>query len=603
MKNTLSSLLAILTIALCSQTRAGSATWNLNPTNNLWNTSENWSPATVPNSETDVATFGVSNITDIVVGMSTDFDGAENKVSEIVFKPGASAYTLISTPSDGQAYSDYLEFYGGGIVNNSGKNQHFIVKAAPGPEEAQAGVIYFQNSSSVADNVIITNEGSGSSIGIGVYGGVTNLGFNFTDNPSAGKATYINEGGKVAGTLDGGVTALFSYSTAVAAIFINQPGEVDGAAAGLTFVDTYGNVGRSTFVNNAASMIGAEGGYTEIDRGICEGARFIAKGASSAGPQGGQVYTYGGEGYASFTAKGGQGSGAQGGLIEIQNICNSGQTVVSAEAGRDGGLGGMITLTGKPVTLDQVQFRLQGNATMALSVLVTRSATIGSLSGKGAVSLGGFLLTIGGNSLDTTFSGVIQDNGGINKLGSGTLTLSGANTYSRSTTISAGALVVANKTGSGTGAGPVTVEAGILGGSGIVAGKVKVGTGSGAGAFLAPAAAANKPGTLTIQRSLNFNSDATYTYIFEARRNKVRADQVIANGVTINNATFSLSGTIQGKMRAGTMLTLISNTKATPINGVFNNLADGAIVTVNGNHLKASYTGGDGNDLTLTVVP
>jgi hypothetical protein len=32
-------------------------------------------------------------------------------------------------------------------------------------------------------------------------------------------------------------------------------------------------------------------------------------------------------------------------------------------------------------------------------------------------------------------------------------------------------------------------------------------------------------------------------------------------------------------------------------------LADGGIVTVNGNNLQASYTSSDGNDLTLTVVP
>jgi hypothetical protein len=53
----------------------------------------------------------------------------------------------------------------------------------------------------------------------------------------------------------------------------------------------------------------------------------------------------------------------------------------------------------------------------------------------------------------------------------------------------------------------------------------------------------------------------------------------------------------------GTAFPVISNTSATPIAGVFANLPDGAIVTVNGNNLQASYTGGDGNDLTLTVVP
>ena len=51
------------------------------------------------------------------------------------------------------------------------------------------------------------------------------------------------------------------------------------------------------------------------------------------------------------------------------------------------------------------------------------------------------------------------------------------------------------------------------------------------------------------------------------------------------------------------VLTVIKNTAATPIAGTFRNLPDGGIVTVNGNNLQASYIAGDGNDLTLTVVP
>jgi hypothetical protein len=46
-----------------------------------------------------------------------------------------------------------------------------------------------------------------------------------------------------------------------------------------------------------------------------------------------------------------------------------------------------------------------------------------------------------------------------------------------------------------------------------------------------------------------------------------------------------------------------SNTSADPITGTFSNLPDGAIITINGNNLQANYSGGDGNDLTLTVVP
>jgi autotransporter-associated beta strand protein len=184
------------------------------------------------------------------------------------------------------------------------------------------------------------------------------------------------------------------------------------------------------------------------------------------------------------------------------------------------------------------------------------------------------------------------------------LTLSGANTYTKSTVVSAGTLQVANTTGSASGTGAVMVNTGTLGGGGIIAGLVTIGTGSGTGAFLAPAAGGKKQLALTIQSALTFEPDATYTYTFKAKKNKARTDKVIANGVTINNgAMLNLSGQRQGRLKQGLTLTLISNTSANPISGTFANLPDGGIVTVNGNNLQASYEGGDGNDLTLTVIP
>ena len=109
---------------------------------------------------------------------------------------------------------------------------------------------------------------------------------------------------------------------------------------------------------------------------------------------------------------------------------------------------------------------------------------------------------------------------------------------------------------------------------------------------------------LTIQSALTFNADATYAYTFRAKRNRAKTDKMIASGVMINSgAMIALSGQTQGRLTTGLTLTLISNTSANPISGTFSDLPDGAIVTVNGNHLQASYSGGDGNDLTLTVVP
>ena len=77
----------------------------------------------------------------------------------------------------------------------------------------------------------------------------------------------------------------------------------------------------------------------------------------------------------------------------------------------------------------------------------------------------------------------------------------------------------------------------------------------------------------------------------------------MANGVTINGAQFLLLSRGGFTLTPGTVLTVINNTAATPIAGTFANLPDGSTFTAHGNTFQASYEGGDGNDLTLTVVP
>jgi len=118
---------------------------------------------------------------------------------------------------------------------------------------------------------------------------------------------------------------------------------------------------------------------------------------------------------------------------------------------------------------------------------------------------------------------------------------------------------------------------------------------------LAPAAGTTQHKTLRLQSSLTFESDATYTVTFIAKADRVRTDKIVAKGVTINDATIAIKGTAHGTLTSGTVVTLINNTIANPISVTFSNLPDGAIVTINGNNLQASYEGGDGNDLTLTV--
>jgi hypothetical protein len=118
---------------------------------------------------------------------------------------------------------------------------------------------------------------------------------------------------------------------------------------------------------------------------------------------------------------------------------------------------------------------------------------------------------------------------------------------------------------------------------------------------LAPGKDANTRGTLIIGSRLTFKSDGTYQ--FELNSDTRNADGVIANGVTIRGgAQFSFADAGNGALPFSTVFTAITNTSGTPIAGTFSNLPDGATFTSNGNTYQVNYEGGDGNDLTLTVV-
>ena len=238
------------------------------------------------------------------------------------------------------------------------------------------------------------------------------------------------------------------------------------------------------------------------------------------------------------------------------------------------------------------------------------SATAGSIEGNGLVFLGANNLTVGGNNLNTLFAGVISDLGGVRddtggsltKTGAGSLTLSNANVYTGGTVITGGTLLVTNTTGSGTGSGAVEVDAGILGGTGTIAGPATVGTGSGTGASLSPGSSTGDLGTLTVQDMLAFNADGICQ--IELNSSTMGSDAIVANGVTIEeSAQISLTDLSNSSLPIGTVFTVLSNTSATPITGTFGNLADGAVFTLGINNYQANYEGGDGNDLTLTVVP
>src|SRR5439155_25980278 len=139
-----------------------------------------------------------------------------------------------------------------------------------------------------------------------------------------------------------------------------------------------------------------------------------------------------------------EGTGNRSGEALFYGTSSAGNATLIANGGSNGGNGGLIQFND---TSDGGTARvgLFGNGTLDITNS-TSDVNIGSLEGDGIVSTGTYKLFVGTNNLSTVFSGVIQGSGtGIGtivKEGSGTLTLSGANTYTGYTILNNGFLRV-----------------------------------------------------------------------------------------------------------------------------------------------------------------
>ena len=108
------------------------------------------------------------------------------------------------------------------------------------------------------------------------------------------------------------------------------------------------------------------------------------------------------------------------------------------------------------------RYTIDSGATLALDQAGGRSLTIGSLVGSGTVRVKGNLTLGGDNTTDANFTGRIVNSlgsSGVVKIGTGTQTLSGSNSY-LATTVNAGILQVGNA--NALGGSTVTVNGGSL---------------------------------------------------------------------------------------------------------------------------------------------
>ncbi len=210
----------------------------------------------------------------------------------------------------------------------------------------------------------------------------------------------------------------------------------------------------------------------------------------------------------------------------------------------------------------------------------------GSLEGSGHVDMGGGDLGIGSDNSSSLFSGLIEGSGDLRKSGTGIFELSGNNTYSGDTKISAGTLLV---NGSQPDSDIVVYSSGTLGGNGTVGAITSSGT-------VAPGAS---PGQLGCA-STTLQPGSTFEVELDGYA-PVDHDQLDVSGTaTISNANLSIAwGFVPA---VGDSFTILDNDGTDAVAGTFNGLAEGASVVAGNVTLQISYVGGSGNDVVLSAT-
>ena len=222
---------------------------------------------------------------------------------------------------------------------------------------------------------------------------------------------------------------------------------------------------------------------------------------------------------------------------------------------------------------------------------------------------------VGGAKIDTqTFNVTVPQtlvsgtsagtaDGGLTKLGGGTLILTGANTYTGVTTVDAGTLAANNTSGSATGTGAVNVRSGgTLAGNGTISGAVTVENGG----TLAPGELAVS--RLTLGSNLTLNSGATLAITLGGTTAATGYDQVKLMGALTLGGNLSVS-TVNGfSLAVGQTFVILDDTGTSLTRGVFANVTAGLVYTDAAgdtflvNYAAISDNDAVPNDVTLTVA-
>jgi len=662
--------LALAALVAASPAFAVSAHWLTNAGTGDWNTAGNWDNG-VPNAAADVATFGNSFITGVSLSANT-------QVSGILFLAGANAFTITAAPTF------TLTLSGTGITNNSGITQNFVT-AVNG--SGSRGIISFTNSATAGSNTAFTNNGA---TGVaGTNGGTTQ----FFNTSTAGSGTFTNNGATTLAA-NGGTTQFFNTSTAGSATLIANAGTLGGNGGSILFVnDSTGGTARVEVFGNGNLDISSHNapgvtiGSIEGTGNVFLGARNLAVGSNDLSTIFSGVIQDGGinGGTGGSLTKTGAGkltlSGANTytgattintGTLNIQNATALGTTAGGTTVNDNATLQiqGGITVGAEALTLSGVQGKLES---------VSGANNYGGLLTLGTANGGffpshSFIISDAGSTLNLTNTGTITGTGSalylsgagagsissilgmtssyLIKDGTGTWTLSGANTYnvSGNSTTSFGTSIydgILKLSGAGTlgnasnglymdgagsgdfGAFPTldlngtsqgvgNLDGGEVGSGGTIvnngSGAVTftIGNGNGGGGNYAGVIADHTSGTGTIALTKTFTGTITlagantYSALTTISGGILNIQNATALGTTASGTTVSSGATlqIQGGITVGAEALTIRGTGASGATGALENVSGtnnyGGLVTLGAASTISSDTAGDTLNLTNT---
>lgn len=201
----------------------------------------------------------------------------------------------------------------------------------------------------------------------------------------------------------------------------------------------------------AGTVIVSGGGLSPVTRvNVSSGANYNVSVSNSVGSITGAGVINIGTGY-TFTAGGDNTSTIFSGCISgAGNFTKSGSGVLTL-SGTNTATGSTNVTSGTLEVTGYLSDSTAVNVSSGASYNVSSSDMVGSIAGAGTINLANTrLLVSGGDGTSTTFSGVMAGLGSLSKIGFGTLSLTGVNSYSGNTTIGVGTLMIGNGTANGS---------------------------------------------------------------------------------------------------------------------------------------------------------